>query len=73
MIYGEDSGWLRNGTPLGGSEPEAPSTLRFTDLVILRSGFALRDDDLWRRAMQLDLCEYHHCSVASLPSTIISF
>jgi hypothetical protein len=35
--------------------------------MILTSGFALRDDDEWRRAMQLDLTEYHRCDIAFLP------
>jgi hypothetical protein len=66
-IYGEDSRWLHDGAPIGGCGPRAPLRLNLADLVILASGFALRDDDEWRRAMQLDLAEYHRCDVAALP------
>jgi hypothetical protein len=65
--YGEDGWLLHDGAPIGGSEPEAPLRLNLADLVILATGFALREDDEWRRAMQLDLTEYHRCDVAALP------
>jgi hypothetical protein len=66
-IYGEDSWWLHDGVPIGGSGPEARLRLNLADLVALTSGFALREDDEWRRSMQLDLTEYHRCDVAALP------
>jgi hypothetical protein len=66
-IYGEDGRWLRNDAPIGGSEPEPPLRLNLADLSKLTSGFALRDDDEWRRSQLRDLAECHHCDVASLP------
>jgi hypothetical protein len=68
-IYGEDGWLLHKGAPIGGSGPEAPLRLNLADLEILASGFGVRDDDLWKRARQLELTECHRCDVASLPST----
>lgn len=66
-MYGEDSLWLHEGEPIRGSEPEPPLQLNLVETAILTSGFGVRDDDEWKSAVQLELCEYHGCSVASLP------
>jgi hypothetical protein len=72
-VYGEDGGWLHDGAPVGGSELEKPLLVGtvFSGLI-LRSGFALRDDDLWKRAVQRELAEYHQVDVASLPQDPIA-
>jgi hypothetical protein len=72
IVYGEDGGLLRHGVLLRGGEPKVPLRLNLADLVTLRSGFALREDDLWKRSMQLDLAECHGCTVASLPQDPIA-
>ena len=66
-LYGEDSYWLHDGAVVGGSEPEPPLTLNLAHLTILTSGFALREDDEWKRSQLLDLAECHRCDVACLP------
>jgi hypothetical protein len=53
-IYGEDSMWLKDGEPLGGSEPDPPLRVSLAEMAILESGFAIRDDDLWRLALLAD-------------------
>jgi hypothetical protein len=67
IVCGEDGCLFHDGEPIGGSEPEAPLRLNLAELVILTSGFALRADDEWRRALLLDLAEYHRCDVAAVP------
>jgi len=67
MVYGEDGSWLHDGVLLGGSAPEPPLKIDPFDAVILRSGFALREDDLWRLTQLRDLAECNRCDVASLP------
>jgi len=66
-VHGEDGWLLHDGAPIGGSEPDPPLTLNLAELRILTSGFAVRDDDLWKGAKQAELAEYHRCDVASLP------
>jgi len=66
-VYGEDGWWLRGGEPIGGSEPDPPWRMNLADLETLTSGFALRDDDRWKAALQLELTEYYRCDVASVP------
>ena len=66
-IYGEDGVWLHDSALCGGSEPDPPLRLHLAELVILTSGFQVRDDDRWKAMIQLELAEYHRCSVASLP------
>jgi hypothetical protein len=71
-VYGEDGWWLHDGALVLGSKPDVPLTMNLAEFVILRSGFAFREDDLWKRAVQIDLTDYHRCTVASLPQDPIA-
>ena len=72
-VYGEDGVWFHDGVPIRGSEPESPPKMdRLKDGVILRSGFALRDDDKWKLAVLVDLSDYRRCAVARIIDTPLS-